>query len=455
MQLPQKIDLSEGTNSTVINNALDCINRPFDFHENPKFHDGYVGNTCALVDYYDDNGVSTPTNASGGDYLISGVGIMYSYGTNWVSSSPIDLITGAASLLVDGPIYFFIDSDGNIISWVAPVSDTGKRVGSRMGKDEFVEVEEKFETTTQNSFFTLPTSNYAQLYGGYPMPVYGDGIIAIIRKLSAGIRMWPLIEVITNSDTLAVSRYYGAQVAPHDLWDWAANDTPVNVYSALADIADSAQFTNKDGISARLNPVQESWLSPHLMFDVGNLLDLTNDTSVNVYPVIVARFTTNVSLSNGLFTTLPVRSMFRTLSECVLAQPTPIYASRPSYVDRFYEYIRWFQYHVAEYPTIVKGCSFNQVRLQLDKLNSLNTTSYDTVANITGELTSQRKVINRLYTLFESMANQTARPAKLKSKKQAKQGKKKYKPVLKNNANTFNNKMKDNNPAKDIKISSD
>jgi hypothetical protein len=326
-----------------ITSLLDCINRPFDYHPDGRVPDGNPNSTIQLVDYYDDNGVYSPIlNAAAiAPLTIDGLGVMYCFGRNDVRAQTYDTTTVTArGEQLYGPIYFFVGNNGNILS-VNAQNEAG-------------------DNTHDGPFWSNDPVNLNQIAGSVTSYSYTDGIANALRVMSAGVRMWPTIELITNSDTVAISRYYGAQVTAASLAN-AFNDG-TNVYSVLRNSPSYYEFSNSQGISGRfLSQQSGSVLQPLGLNSLAQIHNSAMDTSGLYYPVLIARLTQQQQIDPEDNLAFPVRSFFRTIMEGSLTQPTPLQATRVPYVSDWDDKVHHFLYRNDLYPSIVSGHSFKKV----------------------------------------------------------------------------------------------
>jgi len=404
--------------SEGITDLLTAINCPFDFHDNPKYLDGYPCNTISLVDYSDTNGFTTPINSLGASVTISGMLIMYSYGNNNVQQGTYDINTGSIrDEKLYSPIVAFLGAQGEIMYWVGTsledktiqkfntvrsselkrgvknhavkssktlhrnkdikeiVNDkiatrnlkTTKGESNKLTSLDVESVEEEEEkieqvksTAVNSDFWSYDTSNYAQIFGlqnGYSSTTCA---VTDMRIVSAGIRIWPTIETVTNSDTVAVSRYYVAQVTPLAISTAATVGT--NVFDLLRDCPSYMEFSNAEGASARLQPYQlHNMITPYKMSSITSLGQATLDTNALNFPCIAIRLTYNVEVDNGDFYSFPARTTFRTYIEAVQRQPSPYWSARPGLALNMSNALATFTYDTNTYPPSTKGHSFFKV----------------------------------------------------------------------------------------------
>lgn len=344
------------SSSSTFNNdnltaLLDCINRPFDFHPDGRVPDGNPNSTLQLVDYYDDNGLNSPIAHVGTpDITFDAVGMIYSYGQNVVRAFTYDSYTCTTRAdALYGPIYFFIDNTGAIIDYSA-ISGDG------------------LLTTHQGPWWSNDPVNMLQILGEVNGILPTSALINAMRVLTAGIRFWPTIELVTDSTTVAVSRYYGCQMTATSLSN--AFNNGVNFYSAMRNSPQYHEFANSAGISARFQPCQQgSVLKPLHLNALENIFNDNLETDGVYFPVVLARLTIDQVLQPNDTDTqaFPVRSYFRTLIEGSLNQPTPLQATRVPFIPEWEDKVAHFSFRDDLYPSVVSGHSFKAVEREVVK----------------------------------------------------------------------------------------
>lgn len=405
----------------AITPLLDCINRPFDYHPDGRVPDGNPNHTIQLIDYYDDNGVFSPaiSNATSITYNFDAVGVYYTYGQNIVRSQTYDLTTMDVRTGQDyGPIYFFLSADGSITPIEAQAVSNPSVVQTA-------------------SFWSNDPVNMNQILGANTGSDTNTSLTTALRLLSAGIRLWPTIELVTDSSTLAVSRYYGCSIAPSSVEN-ALSDSS-NFYTVMRNSPAYTEFTNSQGISGRVNPLQEG--SPLNMMAL-NGLQVISDTNFDLsgmyFPCLVARLTSQVSDVNANNQiAFPVRSFFRTVLEGSLTQPTPLQATRVPYEPGWQDKVHHFSYRSDLYPVIVSGHSFKNVSAAIARIMGKNRE----MANILNEARSALSLMKKTYNAGRTVANALSQPKSAKGKQKKKAAKKQIARYVKKQANVLGNNL--------------
>jgi hypothetical protein len=373
--------------SDPIQRYLDCINRPLDFHEDGRIPDGNPSNSIMFVDYLDDNPFETPVWANATQTTVAGVGITYSYGRNLLRNNCVDIPSGgdATDGAFWGPIYFFIDQNNFIIPWDGNVANS--------------------------YYWSNPTSNIAQIVGSIDGYDQETALANQLRLLSAGIRMLPTIELVTDSSTFAVSRYYAGQLTPSTI-DNAAN-FGLDFLAIMRASCSFNEYTNAEGVSARLNPHQEGIYKVTNFQTLGVVNDVTFTLDNFMFPTIVAQFTTTQIVTIGNSLTCPIRTTFRTYLEGILNLPTPLVTTKVPYRPMWREAVAAFSYNVIEFPLVVKGHTFKKI---------LNTV-FDALAQIDPRFNTVKMVYNKLPSLgkIQKGVRSVVRFVKAKPKQRRKQ----------------------------------
>lgn len=379
---------------------LDCINRPFDYHPDGRVPDGNPNSTLQLIDYYDDNGVSTPilsTNNNPPDIVFDAVGVMYCYGQNLVRNITYDTYTCTQrNNALYGPIYFFIDNTGAILNMWG-ISGDG------------------LATAQQAMFWSNDPVNMEQIVGLVNGTDSGVSLINAMRVLSAGVRFWPTIELVTDSTTVAISRYYGCQMTATSLFNNA--DQQKNMYTVMRNSPSYNEFPNSKGISGRFQPCQQgSILNPLNLNTIENIFDDNLLTNGMYFPVLLARLTIDQSVTSNDNTnlTFPVRSYFRTILEGSLNQPTPLQSTRVPFLPEWEDKVKHFSYRNDLYPSIVSGHSFKMVERAVVKLLGKNSET----AKILQDTRKAIAQVKQAYNSSKAVVKQVSKAAKKKKKKQ-------------------------------------
>lgn len=395
-------DSSNFSNSQVTG-LIDCINRPFDFHPDGRVPDGNPNSTLQLVDYYDDNGVNSPVANNGGpDITFDAVGIIYCFGQNALRALTYDTYTCTDRTdAIYGPIYFFIDNTGAIIEFPG-ISGDG------------------LLTTHTGYFWSNDPVNLQQIVGAVDDAKESDALVNALRVLSAGVRFWPTIEMVTDSTTVAVSRYYGCQMTATSIVNAAQQQ--YNFYSSMRNSPSYHEFANSSGISGRFQPAQQgSIIKPLYLNGLDNLVTDTIQGDGMYFPVLVARLTIDQVLTpNGTDSqAFPVRSYFRTILEGSLNQPTPLQATRVPFVPEWEDKVLHYSFRDDLYPTIVSGHSFKKVENAVVKLMGRD-------SDVHKILLEAKKMYNGLASAFRGAKTSVNIVNQAKKKRKQKQnGKKK------------------------------
>jgi len=365
---------SINTNSSISEHLavfLDAVTNPFGATRPAQVPDGYNHHTLCLTDWIDDLSISidAPTLA-----VVTGLGFYFMVGQNTLTT---DLENGAAN-----PLYTVV---------VLPLNATG----------------------------TIQTNNagtgLGQIYSANYETISGDGtgrnedlaLVTSLRLFGAGLRLWPTIEMITSSDTLAVTNYYGGLMTPQDIKK--CNDNGSNFYNILRQSEYIEEFTNSRGITARLDPFNlENYMT---MRSIDNWASQDNfDTSLMAFPIVVARFTQ--SIANG--DVAPLKFMSQYWLEGQLQQPTPIFTSQAPMDLEFTTITKVVANSPENYPLVVEGHTFKSFLKGVNRVSKL----VNTAARVSSSLLPGKygKLAARVATISSDVNQATVSKAALKRK---------------------------------------
>lgn len=340
---------------------LDATNRPFDYHDDGRVPDGYPQNTTKLVDFYDATPFSLPPTSGGSESIIA-IGFYMTVGINQITNTLglYNASTGLSS--ATSPLYsycfFGIKADGSIVSQTLTAAPAKVNVVKELAFDEKSE-DTKLEATS-DQFWSNGLVNYETILGTASDTSYDtDGLVANFRVLSAGMRLWPVYEIITNSSNVTYPvKYYGCQMTPVQLQRLAAAGT--NIYTVMKECPEFFETHNSTGISGRLQLFQEG---PLKLYEINSLMNWNNSafsTGNMFFPTLVCQLNEAVTW-DAVEGALPFNFMYRITLEAVLQTPTPIVSSRPPLSPCWKHALNTMAYSTDKYPTITEGHSFKRV----------------------------------------------------------------------------------------------
>lgn len=324
---------------------LDAVTNPFGATRPCQVPDGYNHHTMCLTDWIDALSISIncPTLAN-----ISGVAFYFMVGQNELTDDLDNVGTNG------DPLYCVV---------VMPIDSNG-----------IIQT-----NNAATGLSVLLSANYAQISGDAYGHVSSNALVTCLRLFGAGLRLWPTIEMITSSDTLAVTNYYGGLMCPEDIHK-CVNDGS-NFYNILRQSEYISEFTNSQGITTRMDPFGlENYMTMRSLDNWGNINNF--DTSLMNFPIVVARFTQTVN--NGDIA--PIKFMSQYWLEGQLVQPTPLFASQNPF-DLEYGTITKIVSHSPDvYPFVVQGHSFKSFLKNVGRVSKLVATT----ANVSSKLLPQR-----------------------------------------------------------------
>jgi hypothetical protein len=329
---------------------LDTMCRPLDCHYDGRIPDGLPNNSTMLVDYFEQNPCQTPINNSGGNYQVYGYGVMLSIGQNVLQNGSYDISaeTTRANALY-GATIFYLGANGQILNW-----------DSTLLNGVVDDVKQQVADAT-SPYWSIDPENMLDIVGSENGIDQGISLVTQYRVLGAAIRLLPTIELVTDSTTTAVARYYGCSVTPTSIND-AYNDG-TSMYVLARDSQGYAEYTNAEGITGRLNPYQPGILKLTEMQALQNWSSDTFNTSNMYFPTLLVRFTTNITVGDTSFATMPMRLTYRIYLEGCLSMPTPIISDKVDYVPGCYDMARAVAFDVVKFPVIVSGHSLKEITM--------------------------------------------------------------------------------------------
>jgi hypothetical protein len=422
---------------------LDAVGRPFDYHLEPRPPAG-LPPTINLTDYFDDNTLYTPIT-QGSTPSIIGVGFTMSYGYNSMRAISYSQSAGTISpYTVYGPVWFYIQSDGTILSLAAVAGPLTKdKVVSEPLINKFkchddikrklpqgelkrtsgFELEDMDDVKEPSvgvnytaSFYMRNCVNISTILGSANGINGESALITSLRIISGGIRLLPTIELITDSDTFAVSKFYGFTATPIMLTNLLTDGG--SIFTLARSCPDYEEYPNEAGVTGRLQPYQDQILNLAKMNNLQvytSQSDSEQDTDNFYFPVLLARFTSALTLSASATINLPVRPYFRTLLEGPLVQPSPITTTDTPFDPTWETQIQMFQHDRDNYPVIVKGHSFDQVKKLYNAIGS-GVKLVQQLSSLKDDLNNMRRIVNQQSQLQRQPRNKNK--AKPKSKKE-------------------------------------
>jgi len=185
-----------------------------------------------------------------------------------------------------------------------------------------------------------PFTNQTQIIpniAGITLPIT---IAQSLRPIAMGMRVLPVIALVTDSNTPAMSMIYGGQLQTNNIWDafWQDSNSEYSFDTYVQELYDTKHFTNEEGCCTRFNPFQMtdvrdfqtinnlagSYQGPN---DPKNYIDNFGDWW---QPFIYCKFNQGISgtVVNDVTTfKLPLYFDARLILEATLNRPTPLIAN--------------------------------------------------------------------------------------------------------------------------------
>lgn len=365
--------------STDIERALDCIQRPEQHHPDGRFPLGEVNNTYWIKDYYIDNGFTTPVNNEVGAVTVSGYGFITTFGHNSIRSATYcitDQDTRADALY--GTSFFFLDADGAIINFPAasppnPLnivnyhvqtnSDARKKRNKIRAKqstnetsssDDFKEISIKDKSTrvkvdtVSQPYWTYDPVNMESTLGSTNGYTNDGAIITGLRINAQGSLGRSVIEMITDSNTFGVARYFMSDLTPQAID--SARDQQLNMYNLVQQGNCFRENANNQGWLARYNPCQDGTPDPMKIQPLANLVTSSISTDNISFPTIIVRLTELVDIDQNQSFTFPVRHNITWWIEGFKKEPGPIVADRVPLAPNFHSACKAMAYDIIKFP---------------------------------------------------------------------------------------------------------
>jgi hypothetical protein len=225
------------------------------------------------------------------------------------------------------------------------------------------EEEEKVKETLGDQvsyFWSLDTDNYETLFGAAAGYSLQTAQVEQIRVISAGMRFLPSIEFVTDSSTLAISRYYACTVTPSSLNQVAQHGK--DLFQVMRSCPDFLEETNSRGVSSRLGAHQEGVIQMTQYQALANIDSNTLSTTNLLFPCMVAVLTEPVELTIDNYMTFPVRLTMRCMFEAIVKQPSPFLCEIPGYDPELRESIVSMEFDPINYPKTSAGHTFKPLK---------------------------------------------------------------------------------------------
>lgn len=194
-------------------------------------------------------------------------------------------------------------------------------------------------------------SNYGTITGNAGSYDADDCLVDAYRIFSAGLRAWPTTEVVTNTSTTHVTRYYGGLITPNSVYRSIIDGN--NFINIVKQIDSIKMYPAYEGVTVRYNPFQDLMLN---MRSLANWNMQAHDFSGIEVPIIMSLFSANVSGLNGNSSMSYINA--RVWLEGSLSLPTPIY-SNASPMDLNFDLVRQVMSRPTEkHPFVTGGHTF-------------------------------------------------------------------------------------------------
>jgi len=370
-----------------INNYLNRVNRPFDFIGDGRIPDGLAQNTVQLIDFYDSTPFSLPAT-SAATTAIYAVGFYSFFGNNASVLPYVYNCNISPAIINDDVVYcwcfFGLDVSGQMVSatltaipqtenqqqklktnfrnkhGITPDIKSFSKSDVKVDSDQIESDDVSNYGASISVYWTYGFANYGTIMGNSTSTADAydsDAMVTGLRTLGFGMRIWPTIERVTDSSTLAVAKYYGCSMTPFQLNRCNFGSQHVSLYTAMKECPGFWEGNNSEGITIRFNPFQRTFLDFTKMFSLQNLTDPNITLDDAAFPLIVVQLTAPINWTTTA-TACPFNIMIRHNFEAVLNIPTPIVSSRPPLSLELRTFCDLMGYDSQKFPIVVSGHTF-------------------------------------------------------------------------------------------------
>lgn len=221
--------------------------------------------------------------------------------------------------------------------------------------------------TTINADTILPNDGS----GSFTPSSNPSGLAQGVRIFAGGIKVLPVIETITSSDTLAVRNYWGGYMTPQDWSSWTTGS--YNLSEIVRNSRNVQEYPNAEGVTVRYDPFQ---YEEQLEFTYGRNFSLTvedqeatklgpHNTDGCYFPFVYINFTDGLGIAD-IGQPFPIKIFASFWMESILKSPSPIYSMK-SPVDLNFDRIRALAGDTDRFPPVTKGHSFADFLSQAHK----------------------------------------------------------------------------------------
>lgn len=302
--------MSRSNNNTTA--FLDAVTNPFGAADTAQVPDRYSGSSICLTDWID------ATTTVGGALVTDMSGIVITflpcYSTLKNSYSSLQNVTYQL-------VMFPLTNLGGLIS-----------------------------LTAASKITAILYQNYSAICGNTTDVDLDECLADSLRIFSAGIRVWSLTEVVTDTSIVHVKSFTGGQITPNTIYRSIVDGT--NFRNIIKQTDHVKEFQGYEGCTVRYNPFNTDYQLD--MLSLNNLNQTAHDYTQIMVPFIHWEFSAaQQSTASAL-----VHIQSRVWLEGQLSLPTPIY-SNASPIDLNFANISQIMSRPTErFPVCVAGHSF-------------------------------------------------------------------------------------------------
>jgi hypothetical protein len=253
-----------------------------------------------------------------------------------------------------------------------------------------------FVLNSSSKFVTLAGANYTQIFGDASSIDTENSLISKLRLVSAGLRILPRIETVTDPSQLYLSYIVGGQVAPEDLYAALEPNNTTNIETLVRNSKGSQVYSNNSGCTARYDPMQADF-----QLDMLNIRQL-NSSSVNWgsvrFPCIYVKFSNSVTMT----TEIPVMATGVFKLEGGLKQPNAVRSAESPCDPSFPLFKTILSLPCADHPFVTSGHTFKKFNMNSRAFLKTLELAFNTSSKIPGINSETRSFLKAGGNIFRS-----------------------------------------------------
>lgn len=233
-----------------------------------------------------------------------------------------------------------------------------------------------------------------------------DSLVTTLRIAGMGFRVWPVIGMITSSETLAIATIQAGGMSMDAFFtDFFTNGTRKSIYDGVNSSPNFKAYSNQQGVTCRFNPIQGNNFRYYNMKTQETWANSDNYLDDMQIPIVVIKLTqpvegtgTSVPLLESVFSDLPFYFQAVYWLEGAPQVPTPLMPTKSPIDFGFETVAKSVQASGQLFPTITEGHSFLSISKKLGKF-ARHTSNFISKASVIGR--KVQRVSNRIADEFE------------------------------------------------------